>query len=248
MVSKEVKEISNIPAIILVGGFGKRLKKVLKNEAKPLAPVNGNPFLDIQIQWLRDQGIKKIYLAIYHKAHQFEDFISRNDYSDLDIKLVLEESPLGTGGAAKNVIIKENLKEETFILNGDTLINFNLNKMVKNFYYEKHLNLLLVSKVKHMDRYGGLKIRDNRVVEFIPAGTLHQSGYVFSGLYLGKTDIIREYPKNKFSLDKDLFSVLCSNGDLFAIKGQESCFYDIGTPESYRRLQTKGFVQDFMNL
>ena len=98
-----------------------------------------------------------------------------------------------------------------------------------------------------MYRYGGLKVRDNKIVKFIPPRGVHGSGFAFSGLYLGKTEVIKNYPKEKFSLDSDLLSFLCSKGDLFAIKGSESCFYDMGTPETYKKLQTKDFIQDFLN-
>ena len=90
-------------AIILAGGFGTRLRSRVKDTPKPLTLIGGRPFLERQLEWLADQGVDHVVLAVHYLAEQVIDFaLSRKDLSP-KLTVVREDEPLGTGGAVRNV-------------------------------------------------------------------------------------------------------------------------------------------------
>jgi D-glycero-alpha-D-manno-heptose 1-phosphate guanylyltransferase len=85
-------------AIILAGGFGTRLRSVVSNVPKPMAPINGKPFLEYQLDYLIGQGIKTIYLAVGYKHEVISQYFG-NSFKDATLIYSVEDKPLGTGGA-----------------------------------------------------------------------------------------------------------------------------------------------------
>ena len=116
-------------AIILCGGLGTRLKSVLPNLPKPMAPVKNKPFLAFILEYLKRQNIKKVILAVSYKYEIIQNYF-QNSYLNMEIVYSIEDEPLGTGGA-----IAEALKfvdqNSVYILNGDTIFDIN-RKMQRN--------------------------------------------------------------------------------------------------------------------
>ena len=111
-------------AVILCGGMATRLGKLSENTPKALMTINGKTVIDIIINRLKSQQIKKIVLCAGHLHNQLLD---KFKYSN-DIKISIENHPLGTGGAIKNAL--EYIDGDLFfVMNGDTLSNINYVKM-----------------------------------------------------------------------------------------------------------------------
>ncbi len=110
-------------AVILVGGQGTRLASVVKDVPKPMASVMGRPFVDVIVDRLQAQGIKRIIMATGHKADVIHDH-----YKDKQgIVCIREDSPLGTGGAILNAIQQvPDLTDPFYVLNGDSFYPFDL--------------------------------------------------------------------------------------------------------------------------
>ena len=121
-------------AIILAGGFGTRLKKVVSDVPKPMAKINKEPFLSLLIKYLKKQNIKKVILSVGYKKERIINFY-KNNFEGVEILYSIEETPLKTGGAIKKALnyVKE---KEVFVLNGDTFFDIDLNDM-KNFHKKK---------------------------------------------------------------------------------------------------------------
>ncbi|MFX0195930.1 MAG: sugar phosphate nucleotidyltransferase, partial [Candidatus Hodarchaeota archaeon] len=104
--------------IILAGGSGTRLQKVVQDVPKPMADINGSPFLEYLLCYLNKQEIKKVILSVGYKYRVIQDYFG-TEYKDLVLEYSIEKEPLGTGGGIKKAL---NLvkSDDVYIINGDT--------------------------------------------------------------------------------------------------------------------------------
>lgn len=117
-------------AVILAGGFGKRLAPLTSEVPKPLLPVGGRPILVRQIEWLRGFGVRDVVLAVGYLKHKIFEALGDGRRFGVRIFYSVEEEPLGTGGAIKNAELF--ITDDVFVvLNGDVLTNLDLNKLVE---------------------------------------------------------------------------------------------------------------------
>lgn len=115
-------------AVILAGGLGKRLRPITDYIPKALIPINNVPILERQIRYLKKFGINKFIVCSGYKTEQIRNFLEAKNNFDVEIKLVNEKKPLGTGGAIKNA--RKFIDEKTFfVLNGDIITKINVNSM-----------------------------------------------------------------------------------------------------------------------
>ena len=119
-------------AVILAGGLGTRLRGIVSNVPKPMAPVNGIPFLSYVLDNLIDNGITRFILSVGYK-YEFIEKIYGNSYRRCEIIYSVESKPLGTGGAIKKAINYINDKY-FFIVNGDTIFKTDIKKELKKNY------------------------------------------------------------------------------------------------------------------
>jgi len=152
-------------AAILAGGFGKRLRPFTEEYPKPMIPVAGKPLLEYQIEWLKKHGFNEIVLLVgYKKEKIIEHFGSGSRYG-VRITYVVEDEPLGTGGAIKNA---EHIlsKEDVFlVLNGDILTNLNPLLLVEKV--EKSNLLAAIATIPLPSPYGILELDGDMVKGFI---------------------------------------------------------------------------------
>jgi len=219
-------------AIILAGGMGTRLRSVISEIPKPMAPVCGVPFLKYIFKYLKNNKINKIVLSVGYKWQDIRDYFG---YAFEDVELIysVEDQPLGTGGAIKkaiNYIETDNL----FIINGDTYYDVPLEMLLQ--VYDKSTKLVM--SLKHMrefDRYGCVKIDSGFVKEFHEKA-YYESGYINGGVYLSSKELFNCYNGNDvFSFEK----FIEENYKKINIKGVcvDKYFIDIGIPEDYKKAQ-----------
>src|SRR5688572_21570085 len=118
-------------AVILAGGFGTRLKEVIHDVPKPMAPVNGQPFLVYVCRYLKKYGVQKIIFSTGHLSEKIENYFKTN-FEGLHITCSKEIFPLGTGGAVR-LAIEKLTDNEIFVLNGDSFFDVPLDD-----FYKKH--------------------------------------------------------------------------------------------------------------
>ena len=152
-------------AIILAGGVGTRLKKVVPDKPKPMALINNKPFLEYLLNYLAKNGITRVVLSVGFKAEIIQNHFG-SLYGDLKIKYAVEKEPLGTGGGIKYAL-KKTSSNHVFIFNGDTLFNIDLKRFSR--FHEKNDSELSIA-LKTVDdaaRYGTISIdNSNRIVDF----------------------------------------------------------------------------------
>jgi NDP-sugar pyrophosphorylase family protein len=113
-------------AVILAGGFGKRLKPLTDERPKPMIEVLDKPIIEWQIRWLKKNGISDVILCVGYMKEHLVDYIGSGSKLGINAYYTVEDTPLGTGGALKNAETLLSSEEKFFMLNGDVLTNINL--------------------------------------------------------------------------------------------------------------------------
>ena len=226
----------DIDVMILCGGMGVRLRSVVSDRPKSMAEINGKPFLHYLLKQISNNGFKRVILCVGYKADLIENYF-KDKYLKLEIVYSKETEPLGTGGAVK-LALPYAQSEYMMIMNGDSYINANLGRFVENSMSSKREASILITEVKNVARFGRIIFDDgHRILSFEEKGQYNGEGYINSGIYLLKQNILREIPSNiKYSLEMELFPQLVKKRELSAslLNGK---FIDIGTPESYKKAE-----------
>jgi D-glycero-alpha-D-manno-heptose 1-phosphate guanylyltransferase len=223
-----------LEAIILAGGFGTRISSVVKDLPKSMAPVNNKPFLHYILAYLAKQRVSRVILSVGYREEVIREFFG-NAYDDIEIVYSKEEKPLGTGGAIKKGLPHAR-DEHVFVLNGDSIFKIDYQK-----FMDEHLknNALLSLALKHMsetDRYGTVKVSNNRVTEFVEKKN-SQNCNINTGLYIARKDLFEliDLPE-EFSFEHDFMEKYVTRINICAFC-YEGYFIDIGIPEDYFRAQ-----------
>jgi len=221
-----------IKILILAGGFGTRLKSVVSDVPKPLAPIsNSKRFLDFQIENIRSFFQNDdIYLLTYYMSSEIEEYYK----NDTKIKIIKEPTPLGTGGSIKNAIniLNLNKNDRIIVLNGDTYIRPNFDSFINHL--EGDINIV-ASFQEDCSRYGSLNIKNGKIVEFKEKDKNCRNSYINAGCYFfKKLDIFFNTLDGFFSLE----TLLSTSTEEYIMKAflYKDIFIDIGIPEDYEKM------------
>lgn len=222
-------------AIILAGGLGTRLRIVLPDLPKCMAPVNGIPFLDIMIAYLQRQGVVHFIFSLGYMKEAIIPHI-RNHHPDIKAAFAVEDEPLGTGGAIFTSLLKAQ-QQEVFILNGDTFFNVDLQSL-EDFHRHHEADCSLALKpMKDFNRYGTVELNPDQTISRFHEKGPCASGLINGGVYLVKRDsLLRQTFPMKFSFEHDYLAKYLHRHKI-AGQIQDAYFIDIGIPEDYARAQ-----------
>lgn len=245
-----MKDLREIKVLILVGGLGTRLRSIVKELPKPMAPIGGRPFLYYKVKQLKRQGLEEIIFCSGYKHELIENYFGDGSDFGVHISYSIEENPLGTAGAIKNA--KNLLNDDPFfVLNGDTYLDVNL-KDIYNNMIKKNAEHCMLLAVHHRRGHEGVVLVDKnlKIVGFIEKPDREQlikldSPYINGGIYLLSPEILKEIPEGvKVSLEKDIFPEIAGPDSQFygVPYPEDGYFIDIGVPENYRR-----FINDVKN-
>lgn len=217
-------------AIILAGGFGTRLQSVVSDVPKPMAPINGRPFLDYILDELVKFNFDKAVLAVGYKKDIIINHYG-NKYKSLKLEYSVENEPLGTGGCVKQALSLTN-DDYIFIINGDTLFKIDYLKMAS-----QHNTSIACKYLENFERYGEVVINNDNTITKFNEKKFTTQGYINGGIYYLPKNIFEKYNlPNKFSLEKDLFEIYMKELNIKAYKSNDY-FIDIGIPEDYEKFK-----------
>ncbi|OHB68247.1 MAG: hypothetical protein A2W17_05745 [Planctomycetes bacterium RBG_16_41_13] len=224
--------LQNIDVVILCGGYGTRLREVIKDIPKPMAEINGRPFIDILINYISSFGFTRYILCTGYKGDVIRDYYE-NKNNSFEVLFSEEKEAMGTGGAIKKA---ESLIQYSMFLaiNGDSLCKINIENFFK-FHLLKNAfaSIALITKDNSVD-CGITKLDNNeRIIGFHEKMITNETSFVNAGMYIFNREIFSFIPENKKnSLEVDLFPKLVKHKDIYGFRTQERLF-DIGTPERY---------------
>lgn len=218
-------------AVILAGGLGTRLSHIVSDVPKPMAPINGQPFLKYVFDYLLENGVNHIILAVGYKANSIQSYFG-DTYRSIKITYSIEDIPLGTGGAIKKALNCCS-EEDVFIINGDTYFDVDLEKM-KAFHTRKNSCLTVaVKSMNNFERYGAVTIEENIIKKFQEKKPTIV-GKINGGIYLIKKTIVNSTNEESFSFEKVILE--SKKVDIYAFESN-GYFIDIGVPEDYYKAQ-----------
>jgi NDP-sugar pyrophosphorylase family protein len=222
-------------AFILCGGFGMRLRSVLSDRPKSMAPVEGVPFLELLLRQVREQGIREVVLGTGYMAEQIEDHFRDGAALGMAVRYSRESEPLGTGGALK--FAERLLSDPVVVLNGDSYVEWNSEAARELFERANAEAVMILQRVSDIARYGSVTIAaDGHVTEFVEKGGRTGAGLINAGVYLLRKEIVAGLPeKQAISLERDVFPQL-PYGKLYGLV-TEGIFIDIGIPSDLERAQ-----------
>ena len=222
--------------VILAGGKGTRLKSVVYDRPKPMAEINGVPFLCHLMDYWVGQGTKHFILSVgFMKEFVIQYF--GNDYKGVPITYVEEEKPLGTGGALIKSI--KTVSDQNFVLtNGDTLMAINFAEMLKEHNrFSADLTMSVLKQISHK-KHGTVEIGKNGEVtrfEEKPKGA--SARWVNGGTYIVNKDLIgNRWCKGKnISFETEMMTAFIKQNRRIYAYQSESEFIDIGDPDDFLR-------------
>ncbi|OCR07231.1 D-glycero-D-manno-heptose 1-phosphate guanosyltransferase [Helicobacter pullorum] len=220
-------------AVVLCGGLGTRLRKIVKDVPKPMAPVGDKPFLAFVLEYLKKQNIKRVILAVSYKYEVIQQYFG-DEFLGMEIVYSIEKIPLGTGGAIKQAL--EFASRDCYVLNGDTFFEIPLEEMKLG----KSKICIALKRMYDFDRYGAVEIDKNGFAESFEEKKFIKEGYINGGTYLVAKDIFDKFVlEDKFSFEK----FLQENYKTLRIKTKvfDHYFIDIGIPEDYERFVNSRF-------
>lgn len=230
-------QLGDIHVAILAGGKGSRLQSVLPRTPKILAPLGGQPLLALLLDRLARQGARRVTLCLGNLADQVIDWIKAHPCSSVEVEWIVEPKPLGTAGALVHAIRRIS-SDPLLALNGDTLLDVNLNEFLSAFSASRAACALVRVHAEDTSRYGRLELDgEGYVVRFLEKDPLRaEPGWINGGYYLFSAPFLQGLQRlEEGSLEHDVLAQL-PPGSIFTFP-TFGCFIDIGTPESLRQAE-----------
>jgi D-glycero-alpha-D-manno-heptose 1-phosphate guanylyltransferase len=220
-------------AIVLAGGAGTRLREVVRDLPKPMAPIAGRPFLEILLGSLSRKGFIRVVLSVGYMAEKISGYFGHR-FGKLELVYAVEQQPLGTGGALR-LALQACATDHALVLNGDTFLDLDINGVERHWQTHRH-PIIVGREEPDTTRYGRLLTAGGAVAAVAGKG-VSGPGLINAGCYVFSRDQLDRYPAGApFSLESDYLpkAVASMRFDVYVTTGK---FIDIGLPADYRRAQ-----------
>ncbi len=219
-------------AVVMAGGFGKRLHPLTSDTPKPMLPVGGRPLLEVIIGQLRDRGIKSIYVSTHFREEKIIEHLGDGSGLGVDISYLREESPLGTAGALG---LMPTPTEPLLVINGDILTDLDFRSM--HCYHEK-LKAKLTIAVRRYQVQVPYGVVDSDGTSVIGIREKPELGFfVNAGIYLLEPDVYNFIPQNSHFNMTDLIDRLIAHGEKVGSFPLREYWLDIGQRADYDKAQ-----------
>ncbi|WP_449379113.1 HAD-IIIA family hydrolase [Bradyrhizobium sp. UFLA05-112] len=217
-----------------MGGLGSRLGEKTRSLPKPMLEIAGKPFLDhILDELARYPSIEEILLLAGYRAQQVVGAYDGRKRRGASISVLCEPVPSGTAGALKYA--SSRLREQFFLLNGDSFFDFNLLDLARQAEGSSALVHMALKRDQPGDRYGRLVLDGRKVVKFLAAGS-QPGGAINAGIYCLDRSVISLIEEIPCSLEQSVFPQLVAKGQIEAFP-YDGFFIDIGIPTDFERAQ-----------
>lgn len=221
-------------AIILAGGFGTRLRRIVSDVPKPLAPVAGRPFLAWMLDALATQGIRRAILATGVMGEEVAAACG-DQWQGMQLVYSQESIPLGTGGAIALAFSCVS-GDASVVLNGDTWLAFDLADFDQAWQASNTRLGIALAEVADVSRYGSVQVMDERVTGLAEKGHAGP-GCINAGVYGIRRALLDDFPAcANFSFESEVLANTVKREAVFGYTRTRD-FIDIGLPLDYQRAQ-----------
>jgi dTDP-glucose pyrophosphorylase len=219
----------NLNALIMAGGYGRRLGSLTKNIPKPLIKIAGYPIIENVISNIENsQNISKIYISTYYLSDKIEEYVKERK-NEINIDIIKEKNPLGTAGSIQLIENKE--KKHLLVVNADIKTNLNFSSLIQFHYKRKFDATIAVSKYEVKVPYG--------VIDYNKDGNFNKIkekpsliNYIAAGIYILSPDF-QILTKNKGKVDMpELLSLGKTAGFRIGLFPLYEQWTDLGSPEN----------------
>lgn len=223
-------------AIVLAGGLGTRLRSVVSDVPKPMAPIGGRPFLEYLMVYWRQQGVERFILSVGYLHKKIEDYFG-NRFEGAPVEYSVEREALGTGGGL--LLASQKLEANlSLVLNGDTFFAVDLDSL-RRFHHKSNADMTMaVLQRASENRYGSVRSSSSGEIESFETGK--KTSFINGGVYLFRGQLLSKTAAKhalSCSLEKDLFPLWKQNAERLYVFPSHGNFLDIGVPEDYLRAE-----------
>jgi NDP-sugar pyrophosphorylase family protein len=221
-----------VTAAILAGGLGTRLRSVVADRPKVLAPIGGRPYLSYLLDQLAGASLREVVLLTGHGADQVRAALG-DSYAGMRLRYSAEPRPLGTAGAVRHAL-SQLTAPTVLLLNGDSYCDVDINAFRRFHHAQEADASLALVRVADASRFGQVcRARDGHVVRFEEKSTTSAAGWINAGVYLLERALIEEVASDcPVSLERDLLPAWVRRRGVCGFRC-EGPFLDIGTPQAY---------------
>ena len=218
----------SLDLVILAGGKGSRIKSLLKKKPKPMAIFNKKPFLEYIIQSYSKYHFKNIFVLAGYKSGEIFSKFENKHYNCTSITCLKERKPMGTAGALN--ILKKKRINDFILINGDTFLEVNLNKLVKSCGENSYGSLTLIKNksYKSNKKLVSMGIKNNKIIY------QKKNNFMNGGVYFFKKKILKFIKNKNTSLEDQLLPGLIKKRKISGLV-VKNFFLDIGTPKNFNR-------------
>jgi len=220
-------------AIVLAGGLGTRLKQIVPDLPKPMAPIAGRPFLEILLTALARKGFTRVVLSLGFMADKISAHFG-DRYAGMALAYEVEQQPLGTGGAIRAALLRC-AADHVFVFNGDTYLDLEVDEL-EELWQRSRRPVIVVREVPDTARFGRVEMNGGQVTAFLEKG-MAGTGLINAGCYVLPRRALEAFPLGQnFSIETEY---LAKELGRIYFDGFVTCgrFIDIGVPEDYARAQ-----------
>ena len=223
-------------AIILVGGFGTRLRPLTNDKPKQMLTVGNKPMLENVIQELSQHGITEVILSMGFKPDIFIDKYPEEVCAGLPLKYVVEPTPLDTAGAIRFAVAESGIKDTFLVCNGDVITETDLSELIdfhKAITAEATISL---TPTTNPSQYGIVPTdKSGKVTGFIekPSGPDFETNLINAGYYVMEPSVVNRIANDRpVSVETEIFPNMVEDERLFAVPS-DRYWIDAGTPETF---------------
>lgn len=225
-------------AIILAGGLGSRLKAAVPDVPKPMAPINGRPFLEYLLDYWAGQGVDRFVLSVGHKREIIEEHFAVH-YKGIEVDYAVEDRPRGTGGGLLLALKHLRQSGAFLVLNGDTFFEVDL-ALMRRYHQDRHAEVTIaLREVEANSRYASVETDDDGMITaFDNRARTSGRARINGGVYLAESAAFAGMPPEPdgpVSIEDHLYPGMLAAGRRMYGFPSHGRFIDIGIPEDYRR-------------
>jgi len=226
-------------AVVLAGGMGRQIKSELGDSPKPMAIVNGRPFLEFVLLFLKKNGIENIIISSGYMKAVIESYFGDGKEWKIRIQYTDEDFLRGTAGSVK---LAENLinDDHFLVVNGDTFHDIPVYNLIEFHLHHDSLVTMALKESMNPEKYGAVELlENNQISRFIERGHRDYARLVNTGIYVFNRETLKFIqPDDATSLEKDIFPLLTKLGRLYGYVC-DGYFLDIEVPENYEMIKKK---------